>query len=124
MAEEFGSIFVSYLDPDGNFLEYPPLQRGLLWGMARIAGTRPEYVAPAVAYLGPYVESADAETRGLAAWVAGLLGAETLRPVLESLIHDEAEVSVYGEDHFTRQSVAALAQKGLALLNERASLGA
>ncbi len=124
MAEEFGSILVSYLDPDGNFLEYPPLQRGLLWGLARIAAVRPECVAPAVAYLRPYLESADAETRGLAALVAGLLGAEVLRPLLESLVHDEAEVRVYGEDHFTRHSVGGLAQKALALLNQGASHGA
>jgi len=124
MAEEFSSIFVSYLDPDGNFLEYPPLQRGLLWGIARIAAVRPESMAPAVAYLRPYLESADADTRGLASSVAGLLGAEALRPLLESLVRDEAEVRVYGEDHITRHSVGELAQKALARLDQGASHGA
>ncbi len=121
MAEEFGSILVSYLDPDGNFLEYPPLQRGLMWGITRIAAIRPECVAPAVVYLRPYVESTDAETRGLASFAAGLLGAETLRPLLESLVHDEAGVKVYREDLVTRQSVGQLAQKGLDLLNAHRS---
>jgi hypothetical protein len=121
IAEEFGSILVSYLDPDGNFLEYPPLQRGLLWGVARLAAIRPACVADARSYVAPYLESADAQTRGLAALVTGLLGAEPLRASIASLVCDEAEVRVYAEDKFTRYTVGELAQKGLDLLDQRAS---
>ena len=120
MAEEFGSIFVSYLDPDGNFLEYPPLQRGLMWGMARLGEVRPACVADAVPYLAPYLASTDSEVRGLAGLVAGLLGAETLRSGIESLVHDEAEVRVFRDGSFLSHTVGALAQQGLALLDERA----
>ena len=42
LADEYGHILISYLDPDGNYLEHPLLQRGLLWGIGRFAHARPE----------------------------------------------------------------------------------
>jgi HEAT repeat protein len=119
MAEEFGTVFVSYLDPEGNFLEYPPLQRGLLWGLARLAEVRSACVASAIEYLAPYLESEDPTIRGLAALVAGRLGARELRPTMERLLVDEAEFAVFHDDRFESHKVGKLAQQGIALLDER-----
>ena len=41
LAGEYAHILVSYICPDGNFLEHPVLQRGLLWGLGRLAHERP-----------------------------------------------------------------------------------
>jgi len=120
MAEEFSAVFVSYLDPDSNFLEYPPLQRGLLWGMARLAESRPVCVARAVTYLAPYLAADDPGIRGMAALVAGILGAQEFRARLEALAVDDAEIKVFRDDGFVYHTVGTLAQQGLALLDERA----
>jgi hypothetical protein len=42
LAGEYHRILVSYIRPDGNFLEHPELQKGLLWGLARLAAVQPE----------------------------------------------------------------------------------
>lgn len=37
LAGEFAPILVSYVQPEGNFLEFELLQRGVLWGIGRLA---------------------------------------------------------------------------------------
>ena len=37
LAEEYHRLLISYVRPEGNFLEHPQLQKGLLWGLARLA---------------------------------------------------------------------------------------
>ena len=42
LAREFARILLSYLDENGNYLEFEPLQKGVLWGIGRLAQVRPE----------------------------------------------------------------------------------
>ncbi len=44
LAQEFASILVSYINPDKNYIEHEILQRGVLWGIGRLAYERPEFV--------------------------------------------------------------------------------
>ena len=74
LAREYVNILVSYIREDGNFLEYEPLQQGVLWGLGRLAQTSPELLQDAGAHLHPFLSSEDATLRGLAAWILGLLG--------------------------------------------------
>lgn len=37
LKREYLQIYVSYIWPEGNYLEYPPAQRGILWGVGRLA---------------------------------------------------------------------------------------
>ncbi len=117
LATEYAPIFISYLDPRGNFIAYEMLQRGLLWGLIRLAESRPGLAVGAAAHIGRYLESGDATVRGLAAWAAGLLQARATRPKLEVLLKDEAELRIYYDVKFTLHKVRELAEKGLALLN-------
>jgi hypothetical protein len=41
LAEEYGHILVAYMGRDGCYLELPALQRGLMWGLGRLAGSGP-----------------------------------------------------------------------------------
>jgi HEAT repeat protein len=113
LGEEFGRVFTSYLNPEGNFLEYEVLQRGLLWGLVRIARSRPGLVLGATEYLTPYLQSGDATVRGLAVWAAGLLVAESCVPALRSLLNDESQLRIYFEDRFTTYSIKELAKQSL-----------
>ena len=42
LAAEYTHILVSFMREDGFYLELPALQRGLLWGVARLAEVAPE----------------------------------------------------------------------------------
>lgn len=42
LAEEYAHILVSFMREDGFFLEYPPLQRGLMWALGRLAVIQPQ----------------------------------------------------------------------------------
>ncbi len=119
IAEEYASILVSYTDEEGNFLEYEILQRGLLWGLARLAGVRPHLVEPVAPHLGKYLESEDTFVRGLAAHLAGLLRVEGSRDKLLKISHDPSELTRYVDDKMVRASVRDLAGEALSLLDGR-----
>ena len=117
LADEFGHMLVSYLDQDGNFLEYEPLQRGLIWAIGRVAETRPKLVEGAASHLPKYLVSEDATIRGLAAKVIGILKVEAARDLLEALVDDTAKFTFYMDDQMIARNVGDLASEGLAKLN-------
>lgn len=123
LAKEYGHILISYIDPDGNYLDHPLLQHGALWGFGRLAHSRPVHVRDAVALLHPYMESADPILRGLAAWAAGpIAGRETTVP-LKKLISDQGVLTLYHDDRFVEYSVGELAQESLATAEQRQKEG-
>ena len=113
LAREYRQILTSYAREDGNYLELEPLQRGLLWGIGRLSQARPDLVKDAAPYIMPYLKSRDATVRGLAAWIAGLLGVEEARPDLEQLTEDESEIQIYTENKLINKSVKELAEEAL-----------
>ncbi len=92
LAEEFTSILASYSREDANYLEHEPLQKGLLWGLARLAEARPGLLKTARPDLLAFLEARDPAIRGMAAFAAGRLGMEAARPALERLLRDASEV--------------------------------
>ena len=44
LAKEYAGILVSFINEAGNYLEHEILQRGVLWGLGRLAHERPELV--------------------------------------------------------------------------------
>ncbi|HOO91323.1 MAG TPA: HEAT repeat domain-containing protein [Syntrophales bacterium] len=114
LAKEYVHILISYIDPDGNYLDHPLLQQGALWGVGRLAHSRPIYVRDAAALLNPYMESEDPILRGLAAWAAGPIAREGTVPHLKKLTSDQAILTLYHDDRFIEYSVGTLAQEALA----------
>ena len=109
MAEEYSSILVSYIRPDGNFLEHEVLQRGVLWGLGRLAYARSEMVAYAAAYLPPYLESQDPIVRGHALWTAGALPLEKNIPYIQPLVEDNTRFKLFLDGEITETSIGKLA---------------
>lgn len=97
LAKEYVHILVSYMMEDANFLEHEILQRGVVWGVGRLAQTRPRLLQSknAIQYLQPYLDSKDATVRGLAVWALGLLGANTSRAKLKGFLGDNDAVEIY-----------------------------
>lgn len=115
LAEEFAHILVAYMREDGLYLEFPPLQRGLMWGVGRLAGVRPDllrkWAAPAC--LLPYLDSKDPDVRGLAARALGILRAEGAKMRLAALRNDSSPVLLYEQGRVEIRTVGELAGKAL-----------
>jgi len=109
LAKEFAHILVSYIREDMNYLEHEGLQRGVLWGLARLAESRPELIRPAAPYLVPYMKAPDPILRGLAARTATALGDDASRAACACLANDRAQVRVFMNNRMVECTVAELA---------------
>ncbi|MBW2645566.1 MAG: HEAT repeat domain-containing protein [Deltaproteobacteria bacterium] len=124
LAEEYVHILISYMREDANFLEHEILQRGVVWGIGRLAQVRPHLLqSRGVAHDLPlYLESRDSMVRGLAIWALGLLGTEPARARLESFVSDDGEVELYLNRKLVTCSVGGLAKEALATLQQHEPL--
>ncbi len=111
LYEEYARILLSYIREDGNFLEYPPLRRGALWGIGRIGYSDPSIMMAIDArkYLKPYLEDPDPESRGLAAWAMGALGTYQDIPALQALSDNKEPVEIFIDGHLERLSIGDVA---------------
>jgi hypothetical protein len=113
LADEFWCILISYAQPEGNFLEHPILQRGLLWGIGRLAYARPQLIKDCAAYLLAFMQADDPDLRGLAAWAAGALPIKDTAAQLKILEADTTMLSIHLDRQLTSCSVAELATTAL-----------
>lgn len=113
LAEEFGPILLSYCREDGNYLEYEPLQRGLLWGIGRLAQAWPDIAAPALHLLPPYLSSSDPVIRGHGAWAMGFLVDESSKSFLEVLLKDETRITTCMDGKILERTVGDMAREAL-----------
>ena len=112
IAREYSQILKSYIHPDRNYLEYPPLQRGVLWAVGRLGYKRPLNVNGIGHLLLPFMKASDPFLRGLAAWAAGpVVGESEVAANLEQLYNDQAPLTLFRQDRLERVSVGALAQE-------------
>jgi len=120
LADEYAHILVAFMKEEGFFLELEMLQRGLMWGLGRLAQTRPALLKAenAVPCLLPYLDSPDAEVRALAAWTLGLLQAEGAAPGLKKLLSDPNPIIYYFNRSFVKETVGQLAHKALASIKK------
>lgn len=113
LAEEYGFILVSYLRPDGNYIEHHMLQRGVLWGFGRLAHARPDLLADAGCLLPPYLASEDADIRGLAAYAAGALTTVSTGSFLKKLTGDRTTLKMFQHGRLIECTVGRLAMAAL-----------
>jgi len=118
LAAEFWCILISYIRPDGNFLELEALQRAVLWGLGRLAHARPLLLKDSIGDLHPYLQMDDPYLRGLAAWACGPLRNRKTEAILKRLTQDEAELDVFLDGQLKRYSVGELAARAMEISNE------
>ncbi|MGD9366557.1 MAG: hypothetical protein PVH87_12740 [Desulfobacteraceae bacterium] len=118
LSREFGCILISYADPEGNFLEHPTLQQGVLWAWGRLGRSRPELMEPRANLLAPYLRSDDVCLQGLAAWAAEALTATALKEPLKALISSSEKVTIYSDHELTSYRVGQLAKAALSNINQ------
>lgn len=115
LAWEYTNILISYMEEEAGFLEYEALQRGVVWGIGRLAQARLHVLRSKDAdrYLQHYLNSSDATVRGLAAWALGLIGAKNVQEKIEGLVADHAEIELYCDRKLVTRRVSDLAREAL-----------
>jgi len=116
LAREYGSILVSYIREDGNYIEHEILQRGVLWGLGRLARNRLESIPDIAPLLIPFLTSQDPFLRGLAIWIAGALPSPLMAPYLKKLLNDDTIIKIYLDGQLTEHSISGLARDALSIL--------
>jgi len=119
LAEEYAHILVAFMREEGFFLEYPPLQQGLMWGIGRLAEARPALLQEkrAPAWLPAYLDSPDPVVRGLAARALGYLQATESQAAIAALSKSSFPIRLYHDWQITPVSEGQLAREALARLN-------
>jgi hypothetical protein len=122
LAQEFGNMLISYINPRGNYLEHDLLQHGALWGLGRFFHARPERSSDCAELLIPFLGTPDPARRGLAAWAVGPLASEAARKPLSLLADDPANVYVYLGMSLVEKTVGSLAQGALKFYRQPPSI--
>lgn len=117
LADEYAAILGSYADPDGNFIEHVPLQRGVLWGWCRLSQVRPEALKQWGLHLKKYLFSEDPAVRGHAAMASGLLTLHQARDPLTELMNDQAAFETFQDQEVTQRRVRDAAEKAIQMLD-------
>ena len=113
LAEEYSMMLKSYARKDMNYQEHEFMQRGVLWGLGRLAQERPGLVKDITSSIAPFLSSSDSQIRGHAAWIAGLLKNACLRDKLKSLTHDYSEIDIFINNKLITRTISALAEDAL-----------
>ncbi|MFP3981007.1 MAG: DVU0298 family protein [Desulfobacterales bacterium] len=117
MAAEYANILCSYIHPEQNYLEHPGLQRGLLWGLGRLAQSEPGRVKNAASDISAFLDSTDPYHRGLAAWALGSIGDPGKLPDLLRLTADRAEIEFFADWDVQTVSVGELARQAVSKIS-------
>jgi len=117
LAEEYAHILVSYARKNGNYIEHELLQRGVLWGLGRLAQVYPSLLKEAGALFPPYIDSTDAVVRGLAARLCGTLRLDSARASLEKLTNDKTPIPLFCDGVMRRFQIGQIAGEALSRMN-------
>jgi hypothetical protein len=121
LRKEYLHMLISYmredgeaLCEDGNYLELPLLQRGLLWGIGRLCQDhrREMQEQQIIADVGAYLDSSDKYVAGLAIWILGLLGAGDMEKI-RFFQDDNEELCLFLDNALHSISIAQLVNNSL-----------
>ena len=115
LAWEYSSILISYIREDGNYIEHEILQRGVLWGLGRLAHNRPESIPDIAPVLIPFLTSKDRFHRGLAVWIAEALPSPLFSPYFQELSNDDTIIEIYLDWQLTECRISRLAKEALSV---------
>ena len=119
LADEYSCILISYIMRNGNFIEYEALQRGVIWGVGRLAHARPALVVSATPHILPFMESNDATIRGFAAWTAGALSPILTKPILAKLSDDKIKIHIFLNRQLVECTIGKLAGDALTKIKQQ-----
>lgn len=122
LRQEYLHMLISYmcddgenLFEDGNYLELPLLQRGLLWGIGRLCQEhRSEMIERGIVDdVRAYLQSSDMHVIGLAIWCLGLLGVAAEVDAVHRFEKCQEKIHLFLDNEIKEISVAELARQAL-----------
>jgi len=119
LAREYHRILISFIDENGNLLENPELERGVLWGINRLAQKRPELLNSWTGPILKQLSSHDPMKRGLAILILlllvrsvnGEIGFDRFTPGLLSSLKDESKIRIYQDGSFIEHKISRIASE-------------
>ena len=123
---EYLHMLLSYMRPDGeeilqdgNYLELPMLQRGLLWGMGRLSECHGEELIDQdiVDDVASYLGSADLNVAGLAIWTLGILRAKSTEGNIAAFTGSRDLISLFRAPSLGQVEIGQLAKEALQSMN-------
>lgn len=109
---EFVPILISLFDlEEEDVIKFRP---GILWAVGRVGEIRPAAVQTAIPWILPCLQDSDPQTRGMAAWCTGKVGAGHHLAGFQNLLNDGSPVEVYVNGQLAFKSVAGLTRDALA----------
>jgi len=113
MRKEYLSILLSFLDPEGNFLEHEGLQQGVLWAAGRVAQVDSDPVMETAPLIRPFLHAQNASLRATAAWACGTVEDRGAAESLRSIADDPARVQLWIDQTLTSTTVGKTARRAL-----------
>ncbi len=113
LANEFCNILRSYICENENYLEHEMLQRGVVWGIGRLAQAWPEILPQTESHIYPFLKSVDACHRGFAAWALGNFKSLPAAAALKALSEDNAQILFFNDLQLKPVTVGLLAKEAL-----------
>lgn len=126
MRSEYLHMLVSYMRKDGrqifqdgNYLELPMLQRGLLWGIGRLCECHPDEMAEReiVKDVSDYLSSPDLHVAGLAIWILGFLREKSAAKEVAAFADREDLLFLYRSGRLEEVAIGQLAEEALLLMD-------
>jgi hypothetical protein len=126
LFEEYIHMLLSYmradgpeLFQDGNYIELPELQRGVIWGVGRLAGKYGKILIDrgVIDDLLPFLSSSDGVVRGVCIWSLGMLKALPAKKMIQEHLDDQGAVTLYQQGDIYKTTVSNLAKEALDILN-------
>ena len=111
LAREYHCILLSYVQERGNPLENPLLERGVLWGIGRLAMVRPDLVKGCASHLIPFLRSPDPVHRGHALWALGFVEEPVPDDLVEVLMRDATPIELYDGRELQSVRIEELARR-------------
>ncbi len=122
LRREYLHMLISYMCEDGeeffqdgNYLELPMLQRGLLWGIGRLGQChRDEMIEQDIVdNVAAYLSSTDSTVSGLAIWALGLLQAKTTAQRIAPFLDEDKVIQIYRDNFLQDVELGVLAEEAL-----------
>jgi hypothetical protein len=104
---------------DGNYLELPMLQRGLLWGVGRLCQSHTIEMAgyDIVDKVAAYLSSGDSTVVGTAVWCLGFLRVKEAVSRVEPFIDSSDLIRIYLDGFLQDVELGFLAREALPAMN-------
>lgn len=119
MRDEYLPILISYLRPEGNYLEHEGLQAGLLWAVGRVAQVDPAPLRETAPLIEAHLGASNPGLRGMAAWACGCMADAGALKSLEALSGDAADIALWIDRKLFHTTVGKAAIAALAKIRNR-----